>query len=144
MSAQKHILEQYLKEKFSDLEALSITGLEKLPDGWESNNYLLTVEYGGSPRGRVNWVWRIYSGAGSQAKARREFNNMNKLLAAGYPVPHVFLLETEHSPVDRPFVIMEYIHGDVMWDLLDKVLHGFLLSNHLLKLTTDLSRAVRV
>ena len=121
MSAQKQILEQYLKGKFSNLGALSIAGLEKLPDGWESDNYLLTIEYGSIPRARTNWVWRIYSGAGSQAKATEEFNSMKKLLAAGYPVPHVFLLETEHSPVDRPFVIMEYIQGEVMWDLLDRV-----------------------
>jgi aminoglycoside phosphotransferase (APT) family kinase protein len=46
---------------------------------------------------------------------------MKKLREAGYPVPRVFLLETEHSPVDRPFISMEYIHGEVMWDLLDKV-----------------------
>ena len=121
MNGQKQILEHYIKEKFRDLEALSITSLEKLRDGWESDNYLLNIEYGGIPRDRINWVWRIYSGAGSQAKARREFNSMERLLGTGYPVPRVFLLETERSPVERPFIIMEYISGEVMWDLLDKV-----------------------
>lgn len=121
MSEQKQILEQYLKAKFSDREALSITRLDKLADGWESDNHLLTVEYGGVQRTREKWVWRIYSGAGSQAKAAREFQSMKKLRGAGYPVPTVFLLETEHSPFDRPFIIMELIPGEVMWDLLDKV-----------------------
>jgi len=121
VNEQEQILEQYLKAKFSDKRALSISRLDKLRDGWESDNYLLTVEYGGVQRTREDWVWRIYSGAGSQAKATREFNSMKKLGDAGYPVPRVFLLEAEHSPVNRPFVIMEYIHGDVMWDLLDKV-----------------------
>ena len=121
MNNQKQILEQYLQAKFSDKTPLTITRLDKLADGWESDNYLLTVEYGGILRPRVDWVWRIFSGAGSQAKARREFNSMEKLLGAGYPVPRVFLLETEHSPVDRPFIIMEYIQGEVMWDLLGKV-----------------------
>jgi aminoglycoside phosphotransferase (APT) family kinase protein len=45
---------------------------------------------------------------------------MKKLHDSGYPVPRVFLLEAEHSPVERPFIIMEYIHGELMWDLLDK------------------------
>jgi len=121
MDEQKQILEQYLKAKFGDKTALSITRLDKLADGWESDNYLLTVEYGGVQRTREDWVWRIYSGAGSQAKAAREFQSMKKLRGAGYPVPSVILLETEHSPFDRSFIIMEFIPGEVMWNLLDKV-----------------------
>ena len=121
MNEQERILEQYLKVKFSDKSALSITRLDKLRDGWESDNYLLTVEYGCAPQTRENLVWRIYSGVGSQRKAAWEFKSMKKLRDAGYPVPRVFLLEAEHSPVDRPFIIMEYIQGEVMWDLLGKV-----------------------
>jgi len=124
MNEQERILEQYLKAKFGDKKALSITRLDKLRDGWESDNYLLTVEYGDIPRTRADWVWRIYSGVGDQAKATREFNSMKKLRDAGYPVPRVFLLVTEHSPVDRPFIIMEYVQGEVMWDLLDIVPGG--------------------
>jgi len=118
MSEWKQILEQYLKMKFSDKRGLSITRLDKLRDGWESDNYLLTVEYG-DRQTREDWVWRIYSGAGSQVKAAREFNSMARLRDAGYPVPGVFLLETDHSPVDRPFVIMEYLPGEVMWEMID-------------------------
>src|SRR3989304_3644878 len=121
MSEQRQILERYLNAKFGDKPALSITHLDKLADGWESDNYLLTVEYGGTQRRREDWVWRVYSGAGRQAKAAREFNSMKRLRDAGYPVPRGFLLETEHSPVDRPFVIMEYVQGEAMGNLLDKV-----------------------
>jgi aminoglycoside phosphotransferase (APT) family kinase protein len=120
MKDKKQILKQYLQAKFSDKTPLSITRLDKLADGWESDNYLLSVEYGGVPQTHADWVWRIYSGAGSQAKAKREFNCLEKLLGAGYPVPRPFLLETEHSPVERPFIVMEYIKGEVMWDLLGK------------------------
>jgi aminoglycoside phosphotransferase (APT) family kinase protein len=118
MSEQKQILERYLEARFRDKAALSITQLDKLRDGWESDNYILTVEYGATGT-YATWVWRIYSGVGSQAKAAQEFASMKKLFAAGYPVPHVLLLETEHSPVNRPFIIMEYIQGEVMWHLLD-------------------------
>ncbi|MCC6569495.1 MAG: phosphotransferase [Anaerolineales bacterium] len=118
MNEQKQILEQYLKAKFSDKVGLSITRLDKLRDGWESDNYLLTVEYG-DRQTREDWVWRIYSGAGSQVKAAREFNGMARLRDAGYPVPRVFLLETDHSLVERPFIIMEYIQGEVMWEMID-------------------------
>jgi aminoglycoside phosphotransferase (APT) family kinase protein len=121
MSDIEQILEQYLQAKFSDKPALSIVRLNKLTDGWESDNYLLSVEFGEIPRTRSDWVWRIYSGTGSQAKAEREFNSMKRLRETGYRVPQVLLLEAEHSPVDRPFIIMEYIQGEVMWDLLGKV-----------------------
>src|SRR4030067_916178 len=120
MNEHKQILEQYLRAKFTDKPALTIIRLDKLRDGWESDNYLLAVEHGNLPKTGADWVWRIYSGAGSQAKAAREFNSMKRLLGAGYPVPRVFLLEAEHSPVDRPFIIMEYIPGEARWNLLDK------------------------
>lgn len=120
MSEQRQILEQYLQEKYSDKIGLSITQLDKLRDGWESDNYLVSIEHGGAPRTHAKWVWRIYPGLGSQAKAVREFTSMKKLFAASYPVPQVFLLESEDSPVDRPFILMEYIPGEMMWELLDR------------------------
>ena len=119
MSDQKHILEQYLKAMFSDKPALTTLRLDKIADGWESDNHVITIEYGNTQRTREDWVWRIYSGARNREKAILEFTSMGKLLAAGYPVPRVFLLETDNSPIDRPFVIMEYIQGEVMWRLLD-------------------------
>jgi aminoglycoside phosphotransferase (APT) family kinase protein len=119
MNEHIQALEPYLKAKFSDKTDLSINRLDKLRDGWESDNYFLGVEYG-KPRTGADWVWRIYSGAGSQQKAARESNALKTLYTAGYPVPQVFLLETEHSPVNRPFIIMEYIPGEMMWHLLDR------------------------
>lgn len=120
MSEQKRILEHYLRDKFGDKKNLVITRLEKFRDGWESDNHILSVEHGLSSCTKEDWVWRIYSGAGSPAKAKWEFASMQKLYRAGFPVPQVLLLETEESPVNRPFIIMEYIQGDVMWDLIDK------------------------
>lgn len=76
MSKQRQILEQYLQAKYRDQRGLSITKLDKLRDGWESDNYLVKIEYIGAPRTLTKWVWRIYSGLGSQAKAVREFTSM--------------------------------------------------------------------
>ncbi len=114
----EQILERYLAIRWRDKEPLSIARLEKLRDGWESDNYVFALE-SGVASASADWVWRIYSGVGSRAKAAREFAAMERLSAAGYPVPRVILLETDQSPVDRPFVIMEYVPGDIMWSLLD-------------------------
>jgi len=119
MSEQKQILEQYLREKFRDKPALTVLHLDKIADGWESDNHILTVEYGNDKRTREDWVWRIYSGVGNREKAILEFTSMEKLLAAGYPVPHVFLLEADNPPIDRPFIMMEFIEGEMMWRLID-------------------------
>jgi hypothetical protein len=91
MSDQKPILERYRRDRYRDQWLLHIARLEKLRDGWESDNYLLSLEFG-APRTRTNWMWRIYSGIGSEAKAAREFTAMRKLFAAGYPAPQVLLL----------------------------------------------------
>lgn len=119
MSEQRQILEQYLKKKIRDKPELTILRLDKIADGWESDNHILTIEYGDVHRTREDWVWRIYSGRGSPEKANREFTSMEKLFAAGYPVPQVFLLETKRSPVDKPFIIMEYIPGEMMWEMIN-------------------------
>jgi len=42
--------------KFNDKTLLSITRLEKLSDGWKSDNYLLNVEFGSDPQTHANWV----------------------------------------------------------------------------------------
>src|SRR3972149_6515130 len=120
MNDIEQILEQYLQAKFSDKPALSFVRLNKLTDGWESDNYLLTVEFGEVPRTRTDWVCRIYSGVGRQAKAVQQVKSRERRRTTSYPVPQDLLLEAEHSPVDRPLIIMEYIQGEVMWDLLDK------------------------
>jgi len=118
MTEQRQILEQYLKMKFSDKPNLSILQLDKLADGWESDNYHLGVEYGVEQKSRHDWVWRIYSGSGNQEKAKREFTSMQKLHAAGYPVPQVYLVETGQTSVGRPFMVMEFIQGELLWDAL--------------------------
>ena len=114
----KNILELYLRKKL-DIDSLHITQLEKLPDGWESDNYRLIVDLG-NPMKQADWVLRIYSGEGSKAKAAWEFKSMMGLLKAGYPVPKVNLLETGTTPLGNPFVIMDFIPGEVMWDLLKR------------------------
>jgi len=119
MSEQRRILEHYLNAKFSDKPALTILRLDKIADGWESDNHFITVEFGDEHRTREDWVWRIYSGAGNREKAILEFTSMKRLFSVGYPVPRVFLLEVDNPPIDRPFIMMEFIQGEMMWRLID-------------------------
>jgi aminoglycoside phosphotransferase (APT) family kinase protein len=56
-------------------------------------------------------VLRIYAGEGAAEKSAREFGAMARLREAGYPVPRVLARASDRSPLGRPFLIMERIHG---------------------------------
>jgi aminoglycoside phosphotransferase (APT) family kinase protein len=64
---------------------------------------------------------RIYPGTDANEKSEREFAGMQTLFRVGYPVPRVISLEFKRSPFDRrPFMLMEYVKGEMMWPVLDK------------------------
>jgi len=77
MSEQKQILETYLKNRFSNKPVLTILRLDKIADGWESDNHVLAVEYGEGHRTQEDWVWRIYTGEGSQETTQTHSNRSN-------------------------------------------------------------------
>jgi aminoglycoside phosphotransferase (APT) family kinase protein len=119
MTIDLKTLQAYLQNNLPEKHNLSILNLEKIADGWESNNHRLSVEYTLEGTQRADWLLRIYSGSGSAAKAEREFRALTKLLAANYPVPQAFLLETNPSLFDGPFILTEFIHGHHMWHEID-------------------------
>ncbi|MGB4952714.1 MAG: phosphotransferase family protein [Rhizobiaceae bacterium] len=46
----------------------------------------------------------------------REYRVMKALQGSGVPVPRVFALCDEDSPIDRMFFVMEYLDGRIFWD----------------------------
>jgi aminoglycoside phosphotransferase (APT) family kinase protein len=120
MTIDLKTLQVYLQSNLPEKHNLSILGLEKIADGWESNNHRLIVEYTLDGVQRVDWLLRIYSGSGSSSKAEREFHALTKLFAADYPVPQAFLLETNPAPFDGPFILTEFIPGQHMWHEIDQ------------------------
>jgi aminoglycoside phosphotransferase (APT) family kinase protein len=66
-------------------------------------------------------VLRIYPGNDARDKSQREYDGLQVLYRAGYPVPQVFALEHDNSPFEgRPFLLMERITGEMMWPVLDR------------------------
>lgn len=119
MTIDLHILQAYLQKNLPEKHNLSILGLEKIADGWESNNHRLIVEYNLDGVQRADWLLRIYSGSGSPSKAEREFRALTKLFEAAYPVPQALLLETDPAPFGGPFILTEFIYGQHMWHEID-------------------------
>ncbi|MHA2040859.1 MAG: phosphotransferase family protein [Candidatus Thorarchaeota archaeon] len=116
---QSSLLESYLKDHLPELENLRVSHLAEITDGWETEIYSFDVESGS--RGEQNiekLVLRMYAGPWAVHKARKEYSLLRRLHNAGYPVPMVSLIEEESSHLGRPFIIMERIEGDAMWNLI--------------------------
>ena len=63
-------------------------------------------------------ILRVYPGDDAIEKSAREFKAMKQLHEIGFPVPHVFLLESDSTALGKPFVIMERISGCSMGDVI--------------------------
>ena len=103
---------------FKDKEAPRVSELTDISVGWESDVHAFTLTHGnGEDKRREEVILRIYQGDDAHAKSAREFNGMQWLYQAGYPVPQVLALERESSPFDKPFVLMERIDGGMLWPI---------------------------
>jgi aminoglycoside phosphotransferase (APT) family kinase protein len=90
----------------------SVAQVAFLGSGFEADVFAFTLETETANATQTRTlILRLYAGEGAVEKSAREFAVMERLWAAGYPVPQVLSLEWQRSPFDCPFVIMERIHG---------------------------------
>jgi aminoglycoside phosphotransferase (APT) family kinase protein len=114
------ILQKTYTHQFPDLNNPVISSLSQINEGWESEVYCYDVEHGPvDARRKEKLILRIYPGSGGYEKSGSEFQGMQILHQAGYPVPKVFHLVRENSPFGKPFVIMERVDGELLWSLMD-------------------------
>jgi aminoglycoside phosphotransferase (APT) family kinase protein len=109
-------LQDYYQRTFPKHQHAQIVAISDLTDGWESIMYAFKMvadpQAGSQPQ---SLVLRIYPGTDAYHKSQREFDGMQILYQLGYPVPQVYHLEREQSPFEKPFVLMEFVEGDLMW-----------------------------
>lgn len=108
-------LQTYYQEN-TDYRKARISGIEHIQEGWESEIYSFDLKVGDNEIQTL--ILRIYPGQDAHEKSVREVQNLRRLSAIGYPVPKVFLLERDNSPLGRPFIVMEYIPGEMLWPVL--------------------------
>jgi aminoglycoside phosphotransferase (APT) family kinase protein len=117
---QRGLLRLYQRE-FPSREHTQIQKLSRISDGWETDVYSYTVEYDtATGRNREERILRIYPGDDAPQKCAREFNAMEQLFEAGFPVPRVPLMELDEVYFGRPCVIMEKIDGRSMGAVADE------------------------
>lgn len=93
-------------------QAIAISGLKRISDGWESDVYAFDIPTCDTP----GWqsgprVLRLYYGASSGSSALQEFRALELLARAGYAVPRVDFVEPDTEALGRSFLVMERIDG---------------------------------
>lgn len=110
----KAALATYLTSKAE--RAVSVTGLTRISDGWESDVYALDAPQWAEGE----YILRLYYGANSGAKTVHEYRAIDLLARAGYSVPQVALAEPSPQPVGRSFLIMQRIDGMSLGKIMSK------------------------
>jgi aminoglycoside phosphotransferase (APT) family kinase protein len=114
----EQLLQTYLQTHYA---APRVANLTNISQGWESDVYAFNLKYGpDSARRQEALILRIYPGEDASIKSGREYAGMRLLYAAGYPVPKAIHLEQGHSPLGKPFMLMEKIDGQLLWPLLSR------------------------
>ena len=114
-------LESFCADNFPQKRDITIENWRSIPGGWESEIFAFDLCSGaGLQRERLGLALRLYSGNGAGDKAAQEFRAMQLLHKAGYPVPQVYAIARSDSPLGRPFILMDYIHGETLGGLMEK------------------------
>jgi aminoglycoside phosphotransferase (APT) family kinase protein len=90
-----------------------VADVELIGEGWESTIYAFTATL---PETTLHLVLRMYTGSDGSYKAQVESGGMPRLRAMGYPVPQVFVYELDTTTLGLPFIVMERIIGNQLWD----------------------------
>jgi aminoglycoside phosphotransferase (APT) family kinase protein len=89
--------------------------LRVLASGWETTVFEFALERASSrfreiPAG-TSLVLRFYQGAQADRKGPRESLTIDRLSAAGFPVPHPYAFEGDPAALGAPFLIMQRLDG---------------------------------
>jgi aminoglycoside phosphotransferase (APT) family kinase protein len=116
----QNTLQEYYTHNLPDNAFVCIDNVHRISDGWETDIYAFDLESGrsGEPT-RDQLILRIYPGKGGGVESAREFRGMGLLYESGYPVPKVHMQAGEDSTLGYPFVIMDRINGQVMWQMMN-------------------------
>jgi aminoglycoside phosphotransferase (APT) family kinase protein len=105
-------ISEYYGRLYPDREGLRISDVEDITSGWEARLLTYVVEYLEAGRTvREERAIRLFQGHQASQKAQGEYSLLSRLHEAGFPVPEVFHVEPEPSALGGPFIVMEYVRG---------------------------------
>jgi aminoglycoside phosphotransferase (APT) family kinase protein len=107
---------EYIRAAYPDRMPLSISPLVPICEGWESEVYACTLSWQAASGTRSeDLIVRMVPGIDAVEKSSREGQALRFLNQVGYPVPRLDRIETDPAPLGKPFLIMEKIPGETLW-----------------------------
>ena len=104
---------------FPKAQDLTISDPSRISEGWETEIYSFDADYHSEKKTfHRPLILRIFPGQGTGRQAIKEFEAMNRLHRAGYPVPLVLHQGGEDSPFGKSFILMERITGRNLWSFM--------------------------
>lgn len=108
-------LQSYFERKFPEWADIKVSNINDITSGWETEIISFDLRYfSQNKENNGHFVARIYPGNMGTHRAKFEYDLLNSLHTARYPVPRVFLVDTESEIFKRPFIIMQRIIGSTM------------------------------
>ncbi len=106
---------EYLKKTYPKRKDLNILNLQNITSGWETEIESFDLEWT-SDESKVSQalVVRIFPGKGAAQKAEKEYRVMKQLEDINYPVPTVYIIETDETIIGGPFIIMDRLDGGTL------------------------------
>lgn len=109
-------LQRYYERNWAEMQlesqAVTISQVENMTTGWESELFSFLLERGTPDRRQqAELILRLHQGAIAGRKAVYEFATLQRLAHVGYPVPQVYHVDDSGAFVGKPFLIMEKIQG---------------------------------
>jgi aminoglycoside phosphotransferase (APT) family kinase protein len=115
-AAEKYLasrLQNYLAEHYP---GATLSGFQFITSGYESEVYAFNLQ--GASETPKDLILRLLPGEGALQKLTREAHGLRLLHQAGYPVPELFLYETNPAHLGKPFTIQERLSGRSLWPIL--------------------------
>jgi len=107
----------YLESLYPDRSSVSVTNLDEINMGWETELYTFEVDsIKNGDQIIEHRVLRVFQGDSAERKSAKEYYLMSKLDDVGYPVPRVYSHELSGETIGKPFILMERILGKTLDD----------------------------
>ena len=104
-----------IERRLSTYLGAPVARLSILASGWETTVFEFTLDGASKAFAALPvdepMVLRFYQGSAADTKGAREHTTIDRLFAAGYPVPRPYAFEADHRPLGAPFFIMQRLAG---------------------------------
>ncbi|MGY5864371.1 MAG: phosphotransferase [Candidatus Thorarchaeota archaeon] len=107
----------YLQKFYPDRISLKLNDFKDITSGWETQIFSFDLEWK-TKTGKMQegLIVRVFSPGVGEVKAEKESTVMTQLSRVGYPVPRIYVTETDASHLGNPFIIMDRIDGSTLND----------------------------